>query len=469
MAKEKEKEKWSVRFYLNRKSTTAAGENPLRVYITVHKSSVLSTIGISINKDAWDAKNQMAMTGNAKGLSADDINAKLIQIRQEFKKYEGELDKENNPTTEELRSRLENITSTGRKHYERKIEKEQRMAEEKEQQRPKDVVGYFDMFVSEQSQECGWSESTKKKMRTMRKRLENLGYKSFEELDDAGVARFINYCRHHQEDTKKKNIGQIENTVAKNYGLLRWFLRWAWEKGYADEKVTSRKTFSFKKGIFENKIVYLEQGELKHLENIHIPANGTEITVMDKDFNETTTIATETGAWGKVRDFFIFCCYTGLRFSDAAALRKSDIYDGKIHVITKKTSDALEIEVNSHAQKILDKYKDVGEKNGLALPVMANQNMNYYLKQLCQYARIDGRYRYAYTRTGRKIVEEVPKWAVISTHAARRTFVVTALSLGITAEVVMKWTGHSDYTAMKPYIDIVNKAKQEAMDKFNAI
>ena len=43
-----------------------------------------------------------------------------------------------------------------------------------------------------------------------------------------------------------------------------------------------------------------------------------------------------------------------------------------------------------------------------------------------------------------------PKWELVGTHSGRRTFIVNALSLGITPNVVMKWTGHSDYKAMKP-------------------
>ena len=54
----------------------------------------------------------------------------------------------------------------------------------------------------------------------------------------------------------------------------------------------------------------------------------------------------------------------------------------------------------------------------------------------------------------------------ISTHgnmAARRTFICFALSNGIPPQVVMKWTGHSDYKAMRPYIDIAEKTKSDAM------
>ena len=51
----------------------------------------------------------------------------------------------------------------------------------------------------------------------------------------------------------------------------------------------------------------------------------------------------------------------------------------------------------------------------------------------------------------------------------RRTFIVNALSLGITPNIVMKWTGHSDYKAMKPYIDIVDSIKASSMTKFDGL
>ena len=50
------------------------------------------------------------------------------------------------------------------------------------------------------------------------------------------------------------------------------------------------------------------------------------------------------------------------------------------------------------------------------------------------------------------------------THAGRRTFICYALSEGIPPDVVMKWTGHSDYKSMKPYIDVAMSTKSDAMD-----
>ena len=61
------------------------------------------------------------------------------------------------------------------------------------------------------------------------------------------------------------------------------------------------------------------------------------------------------------------------------------------------------------------------------------------------------------------------KYALLGTHAGRRTFICNALALGIPPQVVMKWTGHSDYKAMKPYIDIADDIKANAMSKFNQL
>ena len=58
---------------------------------------------------------------------------------------------------------------------------------------------------------------------------------------------------------------------------------------------------------------------------------------------------------------------------------------------------------------------------------------------------------------------------LVGTHTGRRTFIVNALSLGITPNIVMKWTGHSDHKAMKPYIDIVDSIKASSMTKFDGL
>ena len=169
----------------------------------------------------------------------------------------------------------------------------------------------------------------------------------------------------------------------------------------------------------------------------------------------------------RVRDVFLFCCFTSLRYSDVYNLKSSDVKETHIEVTTVKTGDDLIIELNKYSKSILEKYKEVHFSNDKVLPVISNQKMNDYLKELGELAGIDDPIRETYYKGNKRIDEVYPKYALLSTHAGRRTFICNALSLGIPAQVVMKWTGHSDYKAMKPYIDIADDIKASAMNKFN--
>ncbi|MBF1379631.1 MAG: site-specific integrase, partial [Porphyromonas sp.] len=134
-----------------------------------------------------------------------------------------------------------------------------------------------------------------------------------------------------------------------------------------------------------------------------------------------------------------------------------------------KTSDSLVFELNKHSKAILEKYQDVVFEHDKALPVITNQKMNEYLKELAELAGINEPIRQTYYKGNERIDEVTPKYALLGTHAGRRTFICNALALGIPPQVVMKWTGHSDYKAMKPYIDIADDIKANAMSKFNQL
>lgn len=138
-----------------------------------------------------------------------------------------------------------------------------------------------------------------------------------------------------------------------------------------------------------------------------------------------------------------------------------------MEITTIKTADKLIIELNNYALAILDKYKDVPFPDDKALPVISNQRMNDYLKEAGELAGIDTPVSTIYFIRNRRVEETYPKYELLGTHAGRRTFICNALALGIPADVVMKWTGHSDYKAMRPYIDIADTVKKNMMDKFN--
>ena len=237
------------------------------------------------------------------------------------------------------------------------------------------------------------------------------------------------------------------STIGKQLSFLKWFLRWAFKKGVHQNNAYD--SYKPKLKSTQKKIIFLTWEELNKLREFKIP--------------------TTKQALDRVRDVFLFQCFTGLRYSDVFNLRRSDIKGDHIEVTTVKTSDSLIIELNNHSKAILDKYKDVAFEDDKVLPVITNQKMNDYLKELAELAGIDEPVRQTYYRGNERIDEVTPKYALLGTHAGRRTFICNALALGIPPQVVMKWTGHSDYKAMKPYIDIADDIKANAMSKFNQL
>jgi len=134
-------------------------------------------------------------------------------------------------------------------------------------------------------------------------------------------------------------------------------------------------------------------------------------------------------------------------------------------VTTVKASDSLIIELNDHSRAILEKYKDVEFENDKALPVITNQKMNDYLKELAELAEINEPVRQTYYKGDERIDEVCLAWHA---HWASH-FYLNVLALGIPPQAVMKWTGHSEYKAMKPYIDIADDIKANAMSEFNQL
>lgn len=298
-------------------------------------------------------------------------------------------------------------------------------------------LSIYNEFIKKESTKNNWADNTFKKFSTLLSNL--LSYKSnttIEDIDIDYVQGFYHYITH---------IKKLKNSSNKSIlKALTWFLRWANKNGYYSGNAT---TFSVKlKGADNNQaIYYLTWNELMQIYNTPMPSTYLE----------------------QVRDVYIFCCFTSLRYSDVLALERTDIYDDYILITTQKTDKEVKIELNDYSRAIVNKYKNSILRNNKALPVISNQKYNQYLKEVARIAGINTPYKRIYYIGSKRHEDTGEKWEFITSHSARRTFVVNALYLGIPAEVIMRWTGHTDYKSMRPYIDIVDELKQEQMSKFN--
>lgn len=234
----------------------------------------------------------------------------------------------------------------------------------------------------------------------------------------------------------------------KEISLVRWFLRWAFNKGYYKGNLHVVFTPHLKGTDGNNKeVIHLTWNELLHMHNFVFKKTQTHLE--------------------HVRDVFCFQCFTGLRYSDVAKLKRADVKPGYISIVTQKTASSITIELNKYSSGILEKYKNYKFNTDLALPVISNQKMNNYLKSVGKECDISDLTKIVFFKGNQRHEEVYPKYELLTTHCGRRTFVVNALYLGIPAEVVMRWTGHTDYKTMKPYIKIVDELKEKEMNKFN--
>jgi integrase len=228
----------------------------------------------------------------------------------------------------------------------------------------------------------------------------------------------------------------LNNTFGKYISTLKTFLNWATERGY-NTKLDYRK---YKVVNNEADIIYLSSEELKKL--------------YDLDLSKNSRLE-------RVRDTFCLGCYTGLRFSDLENLKKENINKDHLLLKTYKTKETLFIPLREEAKKIIKKY----EKESRFLPVISNQKMNEYLKEVGKLAKINSKVTITKYRGAEPIEFKKPKYKFLSTHTARRTFVTLSLENGARPEVVMEITGHKNYKTFKKYIKLTSKVVESEMRK----
>lgn len=145
-----------------------------------------------------------------------------------------------------------------------------------------------------------------------------------------------------------------------------------------------------------------------------------------------------------VKDIFVFCCYTGLAYIDIKMLTIDQIsmgIDGEqwINTSRKKTGNDIDVPLLPAALRIIKKYNGhpAREIDRKVLPVLSNQKMNAYLKEIGDICGIN---------------------KTLTTHLARHTFATTiTLTQGISMESVSKMLGHSDIKTTQIYAKVTNQ------------
>ena len=145
----------------------------------------------------------------------------------------------------------------------------------------------------------------------------------------------------------------------------------------------------------------------------------------------------------QVKDIFLFSCFTGLAYIDVKKLTKNNItigIDGEKWIYTnrQKTDTRSNIPLLPMAEEIIAKYKGHPQclNEGKLLPVLSNQKMNSYLKEMADVCGINKE---------------------LTFHIARHTFATTVtLTNGVPIESVSKMLGHKNLRTTQHYAKILD-------------
>lgn len=149
-----------------------------------------------------------------------------------------------------------------------------------------------------------------------------------------------------------------------------------------------------------------------------------------------------------VRDLFVFSCFTGLAYVDLANFRPSDITtinDRKwIKSQRAKTSVPINVMLLDIPLQLIEKYQNDPRRNGMIFPMISNQRMNSYLKEIGDICGINKN---------------------LTFHLSRHTFATMTLSKGVPIESVSKMLGHTNIKTTQIYARITDKKIEHDMNE----
>jgi integrase len=152
----------------------------------------------------------------------------------------------------------------------------------------------------------------------------------------------------------------------------------------------------------------------------------------------------------KARDLFLLGVYSCARFSDYSRLSMDMIHDGVIRFTQVKTSASVLVPAAPRLLFIL-------ERNGGRAPSLAQQHLNEWIKRVCKAVGIDEKVEVTSSNGIRHTTEIKPKYALVSSHTARRTGVTLLYMTGIPLQQVMLISGHKDEDSIRHYLRLTKE------------
>ncbi|HRY97470.1 MAG TPA: site-specific integrase [Bacteroidales bacterium] len=426
--------KYSTQFYPQRRKDKATGELPdknlpVQMSVTWEGKRLTHYTGVRTDPERWD-KDQRRIIGTDR--KTRQMNKTLTELEEKVEKVflDASLNEENSTVTFGMLKA--GIT--------------------KKQQRTHTLLKAFEIYLADLEIRSGASKGEgsqanggvatvpltlyKKFKTTFRHVNEYLGRRKdveFGDIDRKWMQGFHSFLLNEKQ--------HVNNTAAKYVKALKALIKWAADEGM--HKNTKYKLFAISED--EVPVITLNWDQVMKLYNADLKEDHLK----------------------RVRDVFLFQVATALRYSDVKRLKRADIKDGVIRLMTRKGRRSTAIPLNFLSREILERYDGFPLDDDLALPVISNQKMNNHLKDVGRIAGL----KEPVTITRYRGEEEVrigpmPLYECLTTHVGRKSFVSIAFYLGMPKELIMAITTHTNAATLeKHYLSIMPEHIKAEMER----
>ena len=389
-------------FYLKNKNTNSKSLILLRYYVAKDKKLFQLSTKLSIKPSDWSFNNRMPIV--KRGLASVEsrqLTNKLNSISEKLQAVLLQYGKD---------VRVENLKEA----FYPKRERE-------------NVEDLFAEFIEERKLQGTVSKSSIQKYNVVFDKYQNFCAKGLTkykilQLNDDFYVNFLSYMRHEHDLN--------DNTLSRYLNFFKTFVLWCSRKGIdinMDYKKVSVKKYE---------------------------ADGIALTAEDV---KTLEQAELNGAEEKARDLFLIGVYSGQRFSDYSVFDRADVQGKFIIKRAEKTEKHSYIPLHNKLKDLLDKYD-------WRLPKISSQKFNVRIQAVCKKLGFDEQIKKTTYKGKKKIVEVLPKWRMVASHTARRTYTTLACEAGIADHFVMAVTGIKDPKTLQKY----KKLNKEMLFKSSA-
>ncbi|WP_200974458.1 tyrosine-type recombinase/integrase [Echinicola sp. 20G] len=368
---------------------------------------------VKIEKKHWK-KNKVSTSHPSHYELNDSLNTELQEIHK---------------ILNELRIRSIPINATNVKNY-RQVEKEGE----------KDFISLAKEYIALRTDA---KPRMIEKLVNLVTRLEDFsGGKKFyySQITQKWINDFTLYLQQERPDHPNKNLrkSQQPSTIHKTFSFLRQILNHYNKLDIIDAKY---KNLNYPRAFKQKQMVLLED-EIRTLLEFQPPRESLQ----------------------RVKDLAMVQLFTGLRYSDAVKINKTNVFNGQLSITAVKTNQNIHIPLHPALKTLLEKYD-----YDLTPLMISNQKYNDHLKTLIQMSGIDSKAEHIYFENGKQVTTQRFKYELVGSHTFRRTFITNAIIKGIPLHVIQSITGHTTLKQLSEYVNIADAIKEQEMNKLNGL